>query len=166
MSFREHGVMSRRRRIATWASATMVAAAISASLAAGLSPASAQPFSRAIPAQAIARLNNYALAVARHGGDATPAWILAVKTNQENALKAVSPDNTIPRSGGKAVYLVIMKGKFTVNFPVPAGSREPAGRYLSIMVSATTFQLIDLGLSNQAPHTSLGRLGPVSTLTR
>jgi hypothetical protein len=166
VSFREHGVMSRRRRIAMWTSAAVAAAAVSASLLAGLAPASARATSGAIPAQAIGRLHAYALAFARQNGDATPASVLAVKTTLQKALKAVSPDNTVPGSASVTVYLIVMKGEFTVNFPVPKGSREPTGSNLSIMLSPTTFQLIDLGLNNHAPSVSLRRLGPVSTLTR
>ena len=165
MSFREHGVMSRRRKIATWTSAAVAAAAISASLLAGLVSPSAQA-SSAIPAQVIGRLNAYALAFARQSGDATPASVVAVKTTQQEALQAVSPDNTVPRGARLPVYLIVMKGKFAIHFPVPRGSHEPTGRSLSVMLSATTFQLIDVGLGNHALSTSLHRLGPVFKLTR
>ncbi len=164
MPVRQHGAISRHRRIVIWASVAMAIVAISSIFSAGLSPASAY-FSTAITKHIIARLGPYALAVARQNGDPRPASARAVKTTQKMALGAVTPSNTVPHASSRPVYLIVMTGNFTVNAG-PPGGRAPTGKYMSIIIDAQTFKAIGLGLSNRPPAISLRRLGEVSVLTQ
>jgi hypothetical protein len=158
-------VISRHRGIATGvAAACVAAAALSVSLTSA-SPAGATAGS-VVPASAITQLTSTALAVARQNGDAGPVSAEAVTTTHAKALREATPGDTVPPAGAQTVYLVVMKGRFTANFPVPAGTRKPTGTYLSITLNPTTFQLMDLGLSDHAPPLSLGSFGPVSMLTK
>ena len=56
------------------------------------------------------------------------------------------------RHGGKGEQLV--------------GARPPTGRYLAVTVNPSTFQVMDLGISNQAPPVALKSYGPVLNLTK
>ena len=47
----------------------------------------------------------------------------------------------------------------------PPGAALPTGKYLSIMVDARTFQVLDFGLSATPPPVSAASLGPVTYLT-
>jgi hypothetical protein len=158
-------VISRHRGIATGVAAACIAAAALAVPLTAASPAGATAGS-AVPASAIARLTSTALAVARRNGDAGAVSAEAVTTTRAKALREATPGDTVPQGGGQTVYLVVMKGRFTASFPMPAGTRKPAGTYLSITLSPATFQLMDLGLSSHAPSVSLGSFGPVSMLKK
>jgi len=58
-----------------------------------------------------------------------------------------------------------MEGQFTLdNAPRPPHAHAPSGHYLAITIDPATFQVLDLGLSNQAPPASFGSLGLVSNL--
>jgi hypothetical protein len=87
---------------------------------AALSPAAGATAGSAIPASAITRLTSTALAVARQNGDAGPLSAAAVTTTHAKAPREATPGDTVPQGGGQTVYLVVMKGRFTANFPVPA----------------------------------------------
>jgi hypothetical protein len=154
----------RHRRVATGVTAVCVAAAALSVTLTALSPAAGATAGSAIPASAIARLTSAAEAVARQNGDADPASTAAVSTTHARALREATPGDTVPQGAGQTVYLIVMKGKFTANFPMPAGARKPTGTYLSITLNPATFQLMDLGLSYRAPSVSLSRFGPVSIL--
>jgi len=47
----------------------------------------------------------------------------------------------------------------------PPGAAAPTGSYLSIVVDARTFQMLDYGLSPSPPPVSPASLGPVTYLT-
>jgi hypothetical protein len=157
-------VVSRHRRTATGAAVACIAAAALSVTLTALSPAAGATAGSAIPAAAITRLTSTALAVARQNGDAGPLSAAAVTTTHTRALQEATPGDTVPQGGDQTVYLVVMKGRFTASFPMPAGTRKPTGTYLSITLNPATFQLMDLGLSYRAPSVSLGSFGPVSIL--
>jgi hypothetical protein len=48
---------------------------------------------------------------------------------------------------------------------VPPGAAAPAGQYLSLVVDAKTFQVLDFGLGPKPPPVSPASLGPVTHLT-
>jgi hypothetical protein len=68
-------------------------------------------------------------------------------------------------SGGKTVvYLITMRGHFIAQTAsVPAGARLPAGSYLSVVINARTFAVMDWGVSRAAPA-SPASLGPMRGL--
>lgn len=163
MPVREHGVMSRYRRLVMWVSAATAAAAISATLTAGPSTASAQP-STAISKPVAARLDSYALAVALRNGDPRPTSAQAVEATAKMALSAVTPANHVPQASNQPVYLIVMTGHFTINGAGPSATRTITGKYLSVILDLRTFRAFGLGLSNRAPAIPLHRLGQVATL--
>jgi hypothetical protein len=89
---------------------------------------------------------------------------MAVTATHADALRAATPGDTITIGASRLVYLVVMKGTFTLNVPVPAGAREPTGSYLAITLDPATLRVLDLGLSDHAPPVPLRRFGPVSRL--
>jgi hypothetical protein len=97
----------------------------------------------------------------RIGHAATRRWSL---TRADPSLVKVQP---VPGAASQTVYLVVMEGRFTLNnAPRPPRAHAPSGHYLAVTFNPVTFQVMDLGLSNQAPPASLGSLGLVSNLTQ
>lgn len=157
---------SRHRRLLLTVSAAGIAGAlVSTPLAA--SSAASKTESSAIPAAAAQRLSGVAERMAKMDGDAKPAWIEAVTTTRDKALRIATPGDTIPGSAGQTVYLVVIKGNFTLNdVPTPPKAHAPTGHYLALTFDPATFQAMDLGLTNQPPPAPLRSLGPVSTLAQ
>jgi hypothetical protein len=65
------------------------------------------------------------------------------------------------------VYLLTMKGRFLalpVSSPLRPGEGPLTGSYLSVVVDAETFQIIDLGLGTEPPPAASASLGPVTYL--
>jgi hypothetical protein len=154
--------LSRRLRVLVIGTAAGIAVLVSVPLAS--SAASSTP-SSVIPAAAARQLDTIMLRVATMSGDPKPAWIEAVKTTRDKALTVATPGDTIPGSARQTVYLVVMKGNFTLNdASIPPHAHAPTGHYLAITFNPATFQGMDLGLSKQAPPISLRSLGPVSAL--
>jgi hypothetical protein len=119
-----------------------------------------------VPQSAIAPLTVLASRAAKANGDASPQWITAVLTTHAKALTSATPGDIVPGSGGVRVYLVTMRGHFTAyESSPPPGAALPAGTYLSIVVDAGTFQVLDSGLSPTPPPVSPASLGPVTYLT-
>jgi hypothetical protein len=157
--------MWRRRRAVVCASGAGIAtAALSVTLTAVPSTAGVTAGSP-IPASALPQLSVAAARLARFGGDARPASIMAVITTRAIGLQEATPGDTVPGSANQLVYLVVMVGRFTLDGSVPRGAHLPTGRYLAVTVDPTTFQIMDLGLCEHAPPVALGRYGPVSNLT-
>ena len=75
-----------------------------------------------------------------------------------------TPGDHVTTNPRQVVYLVVMKGHFAVHTRGPDRHRIVTGRYLTLTLNPETFQTIDAGVSNQAPPTALGNLGPVSYL--
>ena len=60
-----------------------------------------------------------------------------------------------------------MRGHFIGRMAsVPPGAHLPTGTYISIVVNASTFMIMDWGLSPNAPPVTPASLGPVRYLTR
>lgn len=154
-----------------WLSGHRKALVIITAAALGSVPLAASAASRTqspgIPAAAVRQLTASALSVATSGGDAKPEWVKAVTTTREKALRVATPGDLVPGAASQTVYLVVMEGQFTLNSaPRPPRAHAPTGHYLAVTFNPVTFQVMDLGLSNQAPPASLGSLGLVSNLTQ
>jgi len=127
--------------------------------------AGSAPGARAVPASAVARLAGIATRAAKFNGDAAPRWVTAVLTTHAKALTSATPGDFIPGADGVRVFLITMRGHFVANGPGPPGAAAPTGRYLSLVVNAKTFRLLDLGLSRKPPPVSPASLGPITFLT-
>jgi hypothetical protein len=118
-----------------------------------------------VPAAAISRLTVIGSRVAKANGDSAPLWMTAVLTTHAKALTSATPGDFVPGAGGVLVFLVTMQGHFAANAaPGPPGAAAPTGRYLSIVVDARTFQVLDFGLSPNPPPVWPASLGPVTYL--
>jgi hypothetical protein len=128
----------------------------------GSAPGAGSP----VPASAISRLTMLASRAAKANGDADPEWMTAVLTTHAKALTSATPGDIVPGSGEARVYLVTMRGRFTAyESSPPPGAALPTGTYLSLVVDAGTFRVLDFGLSPTPPPVSPASLGPVTYLT-
>jgi len=128
---------------------------------AGSPPATGAP----VPVSAMARLTAVAGRAAEANGDASPQWMTAVLTTHAKALTSATPGDIVPGTDGGRVYLVTMHGHFTAyGSSPPPGAALPTGEYLSIVVDAATFQVLDFGLSHAPPPVPPASLGPVTYL--
>jgi hypothetical protein len=119
----------------------------------------------AVTSGAAARLGVIATSLARENGDARPSWIYAVITTSGKALESAMPGDTAQFGNGITVYLITMKGYFTgAGTSMPAAARLRAGTYISVIVNARTFAVMDSGISRQAPRIGPSSLGPVRYL--
>ena len=119
----------------------------------------------AVSAPASARLDQLALSFARANGDAHPSSITAVLTTHGQALTSATPGDTEPSGNKAVVYLITIRGHFIARMAsVPPGAKLPTGSYLSIVINARTFAMMDWGLSAAAPSVSPDSLGPVRNL--
>jgi hypothetical protein len=156
-----------RRRI-VWSAAgaaIVAAAAVSVTLAELPSTATAAA-GQAIPAAAIPALRSAMLHLSRENGDSHPASIMAVATIRSRAALDAVPGTILPaRFGKQTAYLVILHGTFTDYYASPpVGAALPTGHWLTVAISTSTFQVLDLGLRHQPPPIALSRYGPVSNL--
>jgi hypothetical protein len=165
MSDRTSGWLSRHRRVLVSVAAVGIAATLVSLPLAGSSAASRTASPAAIPAAAARQLGTMTQRWATTSGDAKPLSTEAVTTTRDKGLRLATPGDTFPGSAQQTVYLVVMKGNFTLtDVPIPPHGRAPTGHYLTFTVDPATFQVMDMGISNHAPPGSLGSLGPVSTL--
>lgn len=119
----------------------------------------------AVSASAATRLDGIARSFAKANADAHPAWINAVITTHGRALASATPGDSESAGARSVVYLITMHGRFTGRMAsVPPGAKLPTGSYLSIVINARTFMLMDWGLSPGAPPVSPASLGPVRGL--
>lgn len=119
-----------------------------------------------VPAPVISRLTLIGSRAAKADGDTAPLWMTAVLTTHAKALTSATPGDFVPGTEGVPVFLVTMRGHFTATaVSRPPGAAAPAGSYLSIVVDARTFQVLDFGLSPSPPPVSPASLGPVTYLT-
>lgn len=116
-----------------------------------------------VPASAIGRLTTMACRAAAINGHHAPAWITAVVTTRAKALTSATPGDLVPGSAHVKVFLVTMRGRFTVDAG-PSGAKPPTGQYLSLVIDARTFAGLDFGVSPKAPPVPPASLGPVSHL--
>lgn len=156
--------MTRRTAAPPLALVAAVLASVLAGLAwgwAGSPPATGAP----VPASAITRLTVLANRAAEANGDASPQWMTAVLTTRARALTSATPGDFVPGAYGLRVYLVTMRGHFTAyGSSPPSGAALPAGEYLSLVVDAATFQVLDFGLSATPPPVPPASFGPVTCL--
>jgi hypothetical protein len=121
-----------------------------------------------VPVSAIPRLRSIANSFVRGDSLITPAWVSVVTTSHEKALAAAAPtEEAVVGVGNVTVYLMTMKGRFValpVASPLPPGKGPLTGSYLSVVVDAKTFQVVDLGLGTKPPPALSGSLGPVMYL--
>jgi len=81
-------------------------------------------------------------------------------------MTVAAPGDTLLASDDQGVYLAVLTGNFTLQgLPVPPGSQALTGHYLTITVDPSTYQLLDLGISANAPSVPLASLGQVTNLT-
>ena len=138
-------------------------ASVLAAAGCGRAPAAA---GTPVPAAAIGRLTAIAHRAASINGDPAPVWVTVGMTTRAKALTAATPGDYIPGSAHVRVFLIIMRGHFTAGeVSVPPGAKAPAGRYLSLVIDARTFQGLDFGLGATPPPVPLASLGPVTYLT-
>jgi hypothetical protein len=72
----------------------------------------------------------------------------AVVTTRAKALTSATPGDYVPGSARVGVFLITMCGHFTaIGGPGPPGAKAPAGRYVSLVINARTFQGLDFGIS-------------------
>jgi len=118
-----------------------------------------------VPSSAVSKLDAIAAGFARENGGASPQWISAVVTSHAKALESATPGDAEDGLAGVTVYLLTMKGHFVDHeASVPPGAAVPTGGYLSIVVNARTFSIMDWGLSQKAPAVTPASLGPVRYL--
>jgi hypothetical protein len=125
------------------------------------------PSGAASPAAVARRLRTTALRAVKVCDGAGPASILAVRTSFSKATATLGGGNVIADNAADAVYLVLMKGDFTLynGGAVPSCARAPTGHYFSAIIDAATFVTLEAGVGNRPPSVPLQTLGPVLNLT-
>jgi hypothetical protein len=123
--------------------------------------------SRALSPAAVARrLRAMALNWVAICDGTRPARILAVRTTFSKAMAVVGGGDDIADNATDPVYLVVMKGDFTLYHggPVPSCAHA-TGHYFSAVFDGATFVTLEAGLGNHPPPVPLQTLGPVLNLT-
>jgi hypothetical protein len=147
------------------AGCTQTSGATGASTSGATGASTSGPGGASIPASLIGRLTAIAHAAATANSDPAPEWITVVKTTHSKALTVATPGDSVPGSGDNAVFLITMRGHFVANdVSRPLGAKAPAGRYLSLVLDAKTFQELDFGLDSKPPPVALAHLGRVTYL--
>jgi hypothetical protein len=127
-------------------------------------PPVAEP-GKPVPASAVSRLTGIADSVATEDGGRPVAWATVVVTTRAKALTSATPGDLVPNDEKTVVYLITMKGNFTdYGYSGPAESHAPTGRYVSVVLSAKTFESTDGGISKNPPPVAPASLGPVTHL--
>lgn len=111
----------------------------------------------------IDRLTAMANRSARANGGGTAEWASAVVTTREKALTSAAPGDFIPGSAETIVYLVTMKGHFISRRAAPR-RKKPTGNYLSFVVNAEDFALLDVGIHHDPPPVAPASFGPLTHL--
>jgi len=158
----------RRSTVIGIAATSVVAAAI----ALPFTQAGAQEASSHRPAQhgmsqasQASRLIAIAKRMTKINGDSSPDSATVVATTHARALTSATPGDTTSEPADTPVYLLTIKGHFTIRGIGPQGAPAPAGTYLSIVVDARSYRIMDLGLSRKSPAVSPAELGHVTRLT-
>jgi len=153
------------RPLSRLAAALACALAMASGLATAGCAGSAARASSQVPASAVSRLTGIGGRAAAVNGDTAPSWMTAVLTTRARALASATPGDFVSGAGDAPVFLVTMRGHFLATAASrPPGAAAPVGRYLSIVVDAQTFQVLDSGLSPSPPPVSPASLGPVTYL--
>jgi hypothetical protein len=154
---------TRPRGLMLTALAGAVMASVLTAAGCGRAPAAA---GTPVPAAVIGRLAAIAHRAASINGDPAPAWITVGMTTRAKALTVATPGDYVPGSAHVKVFLIVMRGHFTAReVSVPPGAKAPAGRYLSLVIDARTFQGLDFGIGPKPPPVPPASLGPVTYLT-
>lgn len=91
-------------------------------------------------------------------GDRSPGSIEYVEDNRQPVVSALSSDEV---ENSADVDAIVMRGDFVANnAPRPSEAPAPRGSVLTLVVKATTGELTDFGIQNEAPN--LTSLGPVT----
>jgi hypothetical protein len=122
-----------------------------------------------LSASSLAILRAIAKNAAKANGDWRPAEVTAVPTTHAVALSCATPGDAGLPPGAEVpadtpVFLVTMTGQFSGDERRPTGPAAPAGRYLSLVVNARSFWVMDSGLSRKAPRVRAASLGPVANI--
>lgn len=105
-----------------------------------------------------AKIKQIALEFAATMGDPNPTAIEYAKGNRQQIVFAFSQDDV---SDNTEVDAIVMHGQFVAKHaPVPAGASAPHGSVLIMVINATTGELTDIGIQQQAPN--LSAFGPVN----
>ena len=143
-----------------WALAGGAACAAGVAIAVPLAVSHAAPapvVSVALPSGVAHRLTVIAERADQANGGKPVQWASVVRTTRSKAMTSATPGDFVPTGGSAAVYLITMRGSFTAyDSSPPAGASLPAGKYLSLVVNATTFAITDTGLSENPPPVTLG----------
>ncbi|HYZ56937.1 MAG TPA: hypothetical protein VE733_26035 [Streptosporangiaceae bacterium] len=125
------------------------------------------PSGASSPAAVARRLRSMVLHAARSCDGARPDWILAVRTTFSKAMAMAGGGDDIAGNATDAVYLVLMKGDFTLynGGPAPSCAHAPTGHYFSAIIDAATFVTLEAGRGNRPLPVPLQTLGPVLNLT-
>ncbi|HEY9694062.1 MAG TPA: hypothetical protein V6D15_17810 [Oculatellaceae cyanobacterium] len=107
-------------------------------------------------------LLDIALQVAQQSNNAIPDSIKYIETTRQKLDRLPSKLNN-PLT--EKVYLVMMKGNFTLNsVPRPMGAKSPSGNNLNLIVDGNTGQVRSLGINNLPAD--LKQLGDIKDLTQ
>jgi hypothetical protein len=118
-----------------------------------------------LPAGALAPLKAIAKNAAQAYGDWRPAQVTAVHTTHARALASAAPRVAAHAPADTPVYLVTMAGHFTGGMRQRAGgTRAQASRYLSLVINARSFWVMDTGLSRKPPAVRPAALGQVTNI--
>lgn len=142
-------------------------AAIAAYLVLGTGGTNVRDGSRQAPFEFYSKAENvmYAKRVASRMKDNAPREIEVVNSTRQNALRVISPEETVvdETAGNVAVRVFAMHGKFTDIGPRPRGTGPPPqGTWLTIAVDQHTGLVLDLSLTYQRPKLSM--LGKVQRI--
>jgi hypothetical protein len=107
-------------------------------------------------------LKQMALQRATQMGDAAPTAVSYVASTRLAAVKAVS-GAILTAETDRPVYVIEEDGDFVDSMAFqPPGTPAPTGTHLTLVVDATTLEVLDMGLTTTAPP--LSKLGAVSPL--
>lgn len=116
----------------------------------------------------LAALRDTLLAEAQRFGEASPKTLLGVQTTRRKALALSDPGESVSSAGvdtaRQRVYLLEATGLFhgALGEKMPSGAHPPDGSTLSMIIDATTLDILDLGLTDA--HDDLATLGSVFRL--
>ena len=114
----------------------------------------------------LSRLDTIAHALAAGDGDRVPSSVSVVRTIHSQAMRSATPGDKWSKVASDPVYLITMVGNFKgYTFRLPPGAKAPTGRFISIIINAKTWWIMDMGLSRTAPPVSPGSLGHEVMLT-
>jgi hypothetical protein len=103
-----------------------------------------------------------ALELARQAGDDDPSQASFVLSTRREANRVLFGTRMV--EADVRVYVVAFRGHFVESGPRPPGSDAPTGRYLTVLVDASSAQLLDHAVSMR--ELDISRLGPPVPLQR